>query len=49
MKRFLLLAALLDRAALAARGARGAAPLLFRVDAPVKTSAEVGRVGRGSV
>ena len=43
LKRFLLLVALLDRAAQLPGGALpGGAPLLFRVDAKLKASAQVG-------
>jgi hypothetical protein len=42
VKRFLLLALLLDRVASDAAAARIPVPLLFRVDSDIKSSGEVG-------
>jgi hypothetical protein len=44
VKRFLLLALLLDKVAGRAAEARSPAPLLFRVGSTIKSSAEVGRL-----
>jgi len=41
VKRFLLLALLLDKVAASAAAVRAPVPLLFRVDAAIKSSAEV--------